>query len=291
MVEVNPRLVYCAFSPFGQKGKLKDYVGNELIAQAMSGVIATTGFPDRLPHKAGPPFATHTSAVMGGISVLAALNFREDSGLGQEIDMAVFDAMVSYLYTFIPGHFVSGKAPNRLGNRHPMAAPWNAYEAKDGWVVICIGDDRGWKRFVELIGQGNMIDNPKYESNNKRIKEETRVEVEKIVADWVSNKSIAEIMEILEKIGVPAGPIYTIEQLLRDEQFLSREMLQELVHPVSGSYYTFGSVFKMSITPGRVSNASPLHGQHGRSLLKGICGYEENYISALQDKGIMIVKD
>jgi crotonobetainyl-CoA:carnitine CoA-transferase CaiB-like acyl-CoA transferase len=291
MAELNPRLVYCVFSPFGCKGELKDYVGNDLVVQAMSGVVATTGHPNTLPNKTGPPFASHTCALMGGIGIMAALNFRESTGLGQEIDMAVYDSMVSYLYTFLPGYFISGKAPKRLGNQHPMSAPWDTYKAKDGWVIVCMGDDRQWHNFLYLIGRPEIIENPRYKTNDERIKPEIRPEVEKMVADWVEDKTVSEVMKILDEIKIPAGPIYTIEQSLKDEQFLSRDMVVEMEHPVSGIYHTFGSIFKMSATPGRVNCPSPLLGQHGRMLLKELCGYDEKRISALEKKGILLVKE
>jgi crotonobetainyl-CoA:carnitine CoA-transferase CaiB-like acyl-CoA transferase len=291
MALLNPRLVYCSFSPLGRKGPLCEYVGDDLIAQTMSGVVATTGNPGRIPNKAGPPFANHVCAVLGGIAILAALNERENSGLGQEIDMALYDAMVAYLYTFIPGYFISGKAPERSGNRHPMTAPWDSYQAKDGWVIICMGDTRQWHSFLRLIERQDLIDNPKYKTNDERTQPGVREEVEKMVADWVNDKTISEVIKILEKEKIPSGPIYSIEQALQDKQFLSRDMVVEMKHPLSGIYHTFGSIFKMSATPGRLETPSPLLGQHTRSLLKELCRLSAEHLSALEEKGILVMRE
>lgn len=288
---LNPSLIYCIFSPFGQTGDLKDHVGNDFIVQAMSGVVTTTGYPEFLPHKAGPLFATHASSVMGGIAILSALNYSQDTGLGQEIDIAIYDAMLSYLYTFIPGYFASGKTSERLGNKHPMIAPWDTYKAKDGWVIVCMADDKQWHNFLKLIDRRELMESPRYKNNDMRTQKEIREEVDGIVAEWVADKTMAEVMDLLEKIKIPSGPINDIEQLLNDEQFLSREMVQEMEHPVTGRYVTSGSIFKMDHTSGRLFAPSPALGQHTRALLKELCAYDDRLITMLEDNSIVLTQE
>lgn len=172
-----------------------------------------------------------------------------------------------------------------------MTAPWYSYQAKDGWVIICMGDTRQWHSFLRLIERQDLIDNPKYKTNDERTQPGVREEVEKMVADWVNDKTISEVIKILEKEKIPSGPIYSIEQALQDKQFLSRDMVVEMKHPLSGIYHTFGSIFKMSATPGRLETPSPLLGQHTRSLLKELCRLSAEHLSALEEKGILVMRE
>ena len=258
----DPRLIHCHFSPFGRSGPLCEQNGGDLIAQAMGGVIATTGHPGGLPHKAGPPLAVHNAALMGGASMLAALQQRTESGEGTAIDMALYDGIVSLLYTFIPGYFLSGKAPGPQGNQHPMAAPWDNYPTRDGWVIICMADDRQWRNFLDLIGRNDLADNPRYMTNDERVTDEIRPEVNQIVIDFLADKTTEEALEVLTRGQVPAGPIYSLQELMEDPQFQARDMVRIFEDEHGKPYRTPGSIFKMSETPGRVYRRAPALDEH-----------------------------
>ena len=258
----DPRLIHCHYSPFGRSGPLAGQRGGDLIAQAMGGVIATTGHPGELPHKAGPPLAVHNAALMGGASMLAALYERVESGEGAAIDMALYDGMVSLLYTFIPGYFLSGKAPGPQGNQHPMAAPWDNYPTRDGWVIICMADDRQWRNFLDLIGRNDLAENPRYMTNDERVTDEIRPEVNQLVIDFLADKTTEEALEVLTQGQVPAGPIYSLEELMDDPQFLARDMVRIFEDEFGRPYRTPGSIFKMSETPGRVHRRAPSLDEH-----------------------------
>lgn len=261
----NPGLVVCHFSPFGRSGPLAGRLGGDLVAQAMGGVIATTGHPGELPHKAGPPLAAHNAALMGGASILSALLARETSGQGAEIDMALYDGMVSLLYTFMPGYFISGKAPGPQGNQHPMAAPWDNYPTKDGWVIICMADDRQWRNFLELIGRPELADDPRFTTNDERVTDENRPLVNQLVIDFLADKTTEEALKVLTEGQVPAGPIYNLLELMEDEQFRARDMVRHLTDERGGTYRTPGSIFKMSETPGRIYRRAPALGEHSET--------------------------
>ena len=258
----HPHLVHCHFSPFGLTGPLAGRAGGDLVAQAMGGIIATTGHPGELPHKAGPPLSVHNAALMGGTSILAALYHRTDTGDGALIDMSLYDGMVSLLYTFMPGYFISGKAPGPQGNQHPMAAPWDNYPTKDGWVIICMADDRQWRNFLNLIGKSELADDPRYMTNDERVTDEIRPQVNQLVIDFLADKTTDEALEILTEGQVPAGPIYNLLELMEDEQFQSREMVQILLDENGEPYRTPGSIFKMSETPGRIYRRAPSLDEH-----------------------------
>ena len=260
--KINPRLVHCHFSPFGRFGQLAGRSGGDLVIQAMGGVIATTGFPGKMPHKAGPPLAVHNAALMGGASILAALYDRIDSNQGSVIDMALYDGMVSLLYTFIPGDFLSGKAPGPQGNQHPMAAPWDNFPTKDGWVIICMADDRQWRNFLSLIDRVDLADNPHFMTNDKRVTDEMRPQVNQLVIDFLADKTTEEALKILTEGQVPAGPIYSLSELMSDPHFIARKMVHVLKDEHGRPYKTPGTIFKMSETPGRIDRRAPALGEH-----------------------------
>ena len=228
----------------------------------MGGIIATTGHPGELPHKAGPPLAVHNAALVGGASILAALYQRADTSNGALIDMSLYDGMVSLLYTFMPGYFISGKAPGPQGNQHPMAAPWDNYPTKDGWVIICMADDRQWRNFLDLIGKSELADDPRYMTNDERVTDEIRPEVNQLVIDFLADKTTEEALKVLTEGQVPAGPIYDLLELMEDKQFQSREMVQTLLDENGTPYRTPGSIFKMSETPGQIYRRAPSLDEH-----------------------------
>ncbi len=259
---LNPRLVACHFSPFGRSGALAGQPGGELIAQAMGGVIATTGHPGELPHRAGPPLASHNAALLGGAAILSALYDRENSGQGSIIDMSLYDASVSLLYTFLPAYFLSGNTPGPMGNKHMMVAPWDNYPTKDGWAIVCIANDRQWQDFLRLMGRAELIEDSRFAENDQRVLEDIRPLVDGLVVEFLSDKTTDEAIRLLRDHNVPAGPIYDVPTLIKDPQFLDREMVHTFGDAIAGGSLTAGSIFKMSETPGRVHSPAPLLNQH-----------------------------
>ncbi len=250
----NPGLVACHFSPFGRSGALAGRPGGELIAQAMGGIVATTGQPGELPHRAGPPLASHNAALLGGAAILAALH----DGKGSIIDLSLYDASVSLLYTFLPAYFLTGEVLGPMGNKHSMVAPWDDYPTKDGWVIICMANDRQWHDFLRLIHRAELIDDARYAGNGQRVTEENRPLVDGLVIEFLADKTTKEAIAVLREHNLPAGPVYDVPAVLDDPQFRARDMVR-----MFGDARVAGSIFKMSETPGRVHSPAPALGQHG----------------------------
>jgi len=287
----NARLITAAFTAFGRDSSLAPQRGGDLVGQAMGGIIATTGHPGTLPHRAGAPLTAHASALFATTAILAALIEREESGLGQFIDAALYDAAVSTLYTFIPGYFISGKAPPPQGNRHPMSAPWDAFPARDGWVTVSMGDNRQWHNFLRLIARDDLIDSPRYRTHDERTQPGIRDEAEGYVAEYVRDKTVKEAVDALLARGIPAGTIVTVAQMLGDEHFKAREMAPMITADGSVPYRAVGSIFKMSETPGTVRAASPALGADTAAGLSVLCGYKPDRIEALRRAGAIVMRD
>lgn len=254
----HPGLVVCHFSPFGRSGALAGRPGGELIAQAMGGIVATTGHPGQMPHRAGPPLAQHNAALLGGAAILAALHDRAETGEGAIIDMSLYDASVSLLYTFLPAYFLSGETPGPMGNQHMMVAPWDNYPTKDGWVIVCVANDRQWQDFLKLMGRDDLRDDPRCADNDARTSPEGRAFVDGLVVEYLADKTTDAAIDLLRAHNVPAGPIYDVPALMTNPQFLAREMVREF-----DGVRTSGSIFKMSETPGRVTRPAPALDEHG----------------------------
>lgn len=253
----NPGLVTCHFSPFGRSGALAGRPGGELIAQAMSGIVATTGHPGETPHRAGPPLASHNAALMGGAAILSALYDRDATGKGAIIDMSLYDASVSLLYTFLPAYFLSGETPGPMGNQHMMVAPWDNYPTQDGWMIVCIANDRQCHDLLRLMGHDALVEDPRCALNDARVTPEGRAFLNGFIIEFLSDKTTDDAIALLREHNVPAGPIYDVPALMKHPQFLAREMVQTFENS-----RTAGSIFAMSETPGRVTRGAPDLDQH-----------------------------
>ncbi|MBI3966787.1 MAG: CoA transferase [Chloroflexi bacterium] len=252
-----PQLLVCAVTPFGLTGPLATRPGAEVVVQALSGIMTTTGFPGDPPTKCGPPLAEYTGAIYGALATLAALAHRDKSGMGQVIDISQHDCLVFYLSSYLAGALVTGKNPSPGGNRHPSAVPWNAYPTLDGHALLCTANDRQWDTVLGVIGRTDLVGYEAYDSLVKRL---ARVdEIDEIVSAWTCQRSSAEAIAAFEAVGLPAGPIFEIPDLLRDPHFRAREMLIDVG---DGGPLVAGSVFKLSETPGRVGRRAPALGEH-----------------------------
>jgi crotonobetainyl-CoA:carnitine CoA-transferase CaiB-like acyl-CoA transferase len=225
----NPQKIVCAVSTFGQTGSRAAWHGNPLIAEAMGGLMACTGYPERPPVISGVPYANHVTAMFAFSGIMAALLERETSGKGQYLDLATVDCLTALLGNFIPSYFLSGKAPKRIGNRHTIAAPWNLYPCRDGQIVICTGTGgAGWWRIIcDVMGRPELATDARYDTEAKRVQ---RVdEVDGIVSDWTRQKTMVDSVELMTVKGIPASEIASIEQILSDKHYTqTRAMAREV---------------------------------------------------------------
>ncbi|MBI2862604.1 MAG: CoA transferase, partial [Chloroflexi bacterium] len=262
-----PHLINCWVTPFGRTGPLADWAGNELVAQAMSAAMCRTGYPDDPPTRIGFGLAEHAAAGFAAIGVLAALNWRTQSRLGQSVDVALLDCMIHYLTNRLPNFFASGRVPPKLGNMAPNSAPFDSYHAQDGHILICTQFDRQFVDLFRLLGREDMVSDPRFKTAPDRY--EHRHELDSVISAWTSQRTISEIVEALDAIRINTSPFVTTEVLLHDEHFLTRGMLQEHDHPIAGSMPTSGPLFKMSETPGAIPGRAPLLGEHTEAVLTG----------------------
>lgn len=223
LATVNPRLVYCSVTGFGQDGPYAARPGYDFIIQGMSGIMDLTGEPDGPPQKIGVAYADILTGLYAVIGIQAALAERERSGLGQHIDMALFDVMVGTLANQAMNYLVTGAAPRRLGNAHPNITPYEAYPAQDDWFILAIGNDAQFARFCSVVG---LEPGPDFGTNAQRL--ERRAELRAMIREATARWRRADLLTALESENVPAGPINSVDQAFADPQIVHRAMRLEM---------------------------------------------------------------
>ena len=219
----NPRLVYCSITGFGHDGPYAGRPGYDFIIQGMSGIMDLTGFADGAPTKIGMAYADVMTGLYAVIGIQAALHQRETTGHGQMVDMALFDVMVGTLGNQAMNYLVSGRSPKRMGNAHPNIAPYEAFEAKDGWLIVAVGNDRQFKRFSEAI---DLPAREEWTTNSRRVK--NRVSLSAAISLRIATMKRDDLLMKLENRNVPAGPINNVKQALTDPQIAARGMVIDL---------------------------------------------------------------
>ncbi|WP_300557115.1 CaiB/BaiF CoA-transferase family protein [Maricaulis sp.] len=217
LAAINPRLVYCSITGFGQTGPYADRAGYDFIIQAMSGIMDLTGEPDGPPQKMGVAFADIFTGLYSTIAIQAALAEREKSGLGQHIDMSLLDCMTGVLANQAMNYLASGKTPKRMGNRHPNITPYEAVPVSDGWIILAVGNDKQFERFCGVVG---LKAAPGWASNSGRIEDRDRLG--RMIAEHTAHWTRDDLLQALEAATVPAGPINSVEDALRDPQIVAR---------------------------------------------------------------------
>ncbi|KLI62797.1 CaiB/BaiF CoA transferase family protein [Aurantiacibacter marinus] len=225
----HPRLVYCSITGFGHDGPYAARAGYDFIIQGMSGIMDLTGEPDRAPQKIGVAYADILTGLYAVIGIQAALRHREATGRGQLVDMALFDVMVGTLANQAMNYLSSGRNPKRQGNSHPNIAPYEAFRAKDGWLIVAVGNDRQFERFCETI---DLPRREEWSTNARRVKnrESLSASITRRIGEWNRDELLAK----LEDQKVPAGPINTVKQALTDPQIIARGMVVELEEGLKG---------------------------------------------------------
>lgn len=258
----NPRLVYCSVTGFGQDGPYAARAGYDAVIQGMSGIMDLTGSPSSEPQKVGVAFADIFTGVYGVIAIQAALAQRERTGLGQHIDMALFDVMVSVLANQALNYLVSGNAPQRLGNAHPSIVPYQSFALKDGLVMIAVGNDVQYRRLCRVLKAEALENDPKYATNADRV--QARDILVPMLAGLLAERHRHELLLELERVGVPAGPINTLRDVFADPQVVFRKMRVELPAPESfGGYIpTVRTPIRFSASSLELERPSPRLGQH-----------------------------
>jgi len=276
---VNPRLVYCSISGFGQNGPYRMLPGFDQVLQGMGGLMSITGEAGGPPVKVGVPIADITAGMFAAYGIAIALFAREKTGGGQMVDISLLDGQVALLTYRAGSFFASGEIPERIGSGHPVIVPYQAFKAKDVFINIAVGNDQLWGKFCKAVGLETIMNDPRFATNAKRV--QNRDAVVKAVGDLIATKNGEEWLKILTDAGIPCGPIYTVDKIFSDPQVIHRQMVTELQHPKAGTIRVTGNPVKLSDTPGEITAPPPLLGQHTQEVLEGL-GYSARDIEELR---------
>jgi crotonobetainyl-CoA:carnitine CoA-transferase CaiB-like acyl-CoA transferase len=279
---LNPRLIYCAISGYGRSGPYADKGGFDLIAQGFSGLMSVTGQPGGEPMKSGSPVSDINAGILAALGVVSAVVSRNATGKGQMVDTSLMEAAVQQTYWQSALYFATGVNPEPTGSSHVLAAPYQAFPTKDGWINIGGANQANWERIATVIGLPKLIADPRFTTNADRMAH--RHELAELIAARTKTRSSADWILNLEASGVPVGPINRIGEMLADPQVKAREMVVEVTHPKAGKTRALGLPIKFSDTPGSVRSAAPLLGQHTRVVLLSL-GYSDKEIKALETSG------
>jgi crotonobetainyl-CoA:carnitine CoA-transferase CaiB-like acyl-CoA transferase len=292
VARINPKMIYCSISGFGQTGPEKFRPGYDLVVQGMGGIMDLTGDPGGPPYKVGVSQADLLSGIYAIQGILLALYAREKTGKGQYVDVAMFDGQISLL-TFQAGiYFTTGRTPKRKGNQHPTICPYETFKASDGYINIAVGNDKLWSVFCKLLNKLNPADfpagtetNPKFATNPERVK--NRDELFGIIGGIIGKKDTGYWLKLFDESGIPAGPILTVDKVVAHPQAQAREMIIEMQHPKAGKIKLTGIPVKLSATPGEPQSPPPLLGQHTEEVLKNLLNYDEKTIERLRRENVI----
>jgi formyl-CoA transferase len=284
-----PDLVYCSVTGFGQNGPYAQRAGYDFIVQGMGGFMSITGERDALPgggpQKAGIAIADLMTGMYATIAVLAALTHRDRTGEGQYIDMALLDVQVAMLANMGSNYLASSKAPQRWGNAHPNIVPYQTFATADGHIIVAVGNDGQYAKFVEAGGRPELASDARFSTNPLRVR--NREILVPILAEMVKSKTKQEWIDQLEAAGVPCGPINNLEEVYENPQVAARGLQVDLPHPSGGTARMVRSPMKLSATPARCDLPPPLLGQHTEQVLRDLLGKSDDEIAALRGKGIV----
>jgi CoA:oxalate CoA-transferase len=279
----NPSIIYASSTGFGYTGPYRSNAAYDTIIQALSGMMDLTGFPGDPPIRAAPAIMDISAGTYTALSILAALHYRDKTGHGQKIDIAMFDVAVDYMIGLYSQMQVG--PVEKQGNSIPVLAPYNVYKAKDGWVVIVIGDDARWRLFLEKIGESRYAEDERLMHLPERTKNSGLVDT--IVSSWSIQNTVEQAVQLVIECGGAACPVRKLEDLPNDPQVKARNMIVDTTHPLLGNFRTLGSALKMSETPGRVITPGLPLGYNNMEVFGGLLNFSKNQINDLRERGII----
>lgn len=283
---INPALILASVSGFGQTGPYRQFVAYDIVAQATGGMMALTGMPDDPPLRTGPAIADLVGALYAAIGVLVALEHRRKTGQGQWVDISLQDGMWSFsAFEFAPAYYLTGQVRPRQGNRHPNVIPYNCYRAQDGYVVLATTTDQQWQALLRVMGREDL----RHEARFSTLVERQRhvAEVDALVQAWMETRKSAEVLAKLRKAHLACAPVLTLDQVCQDPQLMARGMIQEMVQPGIGPIKLPGVVCHLSQTPGEITKAAPLLGQHNAEVYGGLLGHSEEEVERWRGAGVI----
>jgi len=284
---INPSIIYCSVTGFGQTGPYKDRPGYDFMAQGMGGLMSVTGESDDLPggggQRVGVPIIDMTTGMYATVAICAAIAHRAVTGVGQWIDVALLDSCVALLSNQAMNYFSTGKSPKMIGNAHPNIVPYQSFKTADGAIILACGNDNLFNKFCEVAQCQHLANDPKFSTNGERVN--NRAEITQLLGNIFIQKSTKEWVQLLDDAGVANGPINTIAEVFEEPQVKARGMQIELSHATAGKVTLVGSPMKFSATPIQYETPPPALGQHTQEILETVLHKTAAEISELKTSG------
>jgi crotonobetainyl-CoA:carnitine CoA-transferase CaiB-like acyl-CoA transferase len=286
---INPGLIYCSVTGFGQTGPYRDRPGYDFMAQGMGGLMSITGEPDGVPgggpQRVGIPLIDLTTGMYATIAICAALANRTVTGKGQWIDVALLDTCVAFLANQAMTYLTTGENPPRLGNAHPTIVPYQVFKTSDGNVILACGNDNLFNKFCDAAGCGELARDPRFSTNAQRVR--NRAEITRLLGEVFVKRTTAQWVELLDAAGVANGPINTLSQVFEEPQVKARGTRFELAHPTAGRVPLVASPMRFSETPIKHEAPPPVLGQHTDEILRDVLKKSTAEIAGLHERGIV----
>ncbi|OGN94970.1 MAG: formyl-CoA transferase [Chloroflexi bacterium RBG_13_50_21] len=282
---LRPGLVYCTITGYGYTGPYRHLPGYDFIIQAQGGVMSITGPAQGEPYKVGVAIADIMAGLFACNAILAALFDHQRTGRGQRIDISLLDSQIAWLANVGSNYLISGESPKRYGNAHPNIVPYQTFKARDGYFALGIGNDGQWRQFCDMAGKMEWAQDVRFQTNANRVK--NRNILIPMLEDLFHQSEIAHWLSILEAVGVPCGPINSIDQLLDDPQVLAREMVIEVPHPSAGIVRMVASPLKIPTAPVKLRFPPPLLGEHTEQILLDLLGFDRKTIEDLKNAQVI----
>jgi len=263
--EINPGLIYCSISGYGQNGPYMKRAGYDFVAQAESGLMAVTGETDGEPQRVGSPIGDQATGMYACMAILAALRVRDHTGKGQYIDVSLLEGTVSLLGNVASNYLISGEEAKRYGNGHPNIVPYQAFRTQDGYIVVSCGNDRLYQALCKLLGRDDLAQDERFATNPQRVRNRAAL-IPQLQESFLTRDS-QDWLELLRQVGIPCGPINKVSQVFNDPQIQARGLVWECSHPTAGTIKLSGSPIHLSETPTRLYKAPPLLGEDNDRFL------------------------
>ncbi len=283
--QINPSLIYAASSGFGHSGPYSQRPAYDGVVQAMGGIMSITGQRGGMPTRVGPSIGDIAAGLFTTIGVLSALIYKNETGIGQKIDVAMLDCQVAMLENAIARYVVTKEVPKPAGNRHTSIVPFEPFDTADSQIVIAVGNDGLWVKYCDVCGLESIADDSRFSTNPNR--NENYEELRPILSAKMLEKTTEQWQKLLDDAGIPNGPINSIDKVIENEQVLAREMIVDVRHPVAGQLKMPGVAIKLSETPGAVRFAAPILGEHNHEILQHYLGYDAEKIKELIEAGAL----